>query len=281
MDDNPGPHGSAGVRGPALARLLTASQRLVCCSRIPGLPCSRFCPVSPALLRADWHVHSVFSDGVSTIAENVQAATARGLYHLGCVDHVWRSTAWVPDFVAAVEAARATTALTLSVGVEAKLLDTTGAIDCPPLPPGVDWVYLADHQVPGPDGPRSPQAVRAALARGTLTPAEVIADLLLATERALVQTPRAVLAHLFSVLPKCGLTETMVSDAQLAALCGTGARVGALLEISERWQCPSPRVVRAARAAGMRCVASTDSHDATTVGRYRSVAATWTAAVSP
>jgi putative hydrolase len=59
--------------------------------------------VTGARLSEDYHVHSTFSDGVSTVAENVQAARQRGLRTLCLVDHVRRDSAWVPDFVTAVE----------------------------------------------------------------------------------------------------------------------------------------------------------------------------------
>jgi PHP domain len=53
-------------------------------------------------LDQDFHVHSTFSDGASTLAENVAAARDRELRTLCLVDHVRRDTAWVPEFVAAV-----------------------------------------------------------------------------------------------------------------------------------------------------------------------------------
>ena len=49
----------------------------------------------------DNHVHSTFSDGKGTIAENIAAAEAVGLKRLVCVDHVRLDTTYVPEFVAA------------------------------------------------------------------------------------------------------------------------------------------------------------------------------------
>jgi putative hydrolase len=53
-------------------------------------------------LDEDFHVHSTFSDGASTLADNVRIATERGLRTLCLVDHVRRDTTWVPEFTAAV-----------------------------------------------------------------------------------------------------------------------------------------------------------------------------------
>jgi len=63
------------------------------------------------------------------------------------------------------------------------------------------------------------------------------------------------LAHLFSVLPKMGLDEAMVPEALLAELATRIARAGAMVEINERWACPSPRTVDVLARAGVTVVA--------------------------
>ena len=71
-----------------------------------------------ALLRGDHHVHSTFSDdAVSTLAENVAAASAAGLATVRLVDHVRRSTPWVPDYLAAVRSLQVPDGLTVLTGV--------------------------------------------------------------------------------------------------------------------------------------------------------------------
>jgi putative hydrolase len=44
-----------------------------------------------------------------------------------------------------------------------------------------------------------------------------------------------------------------------------------MLEVNEKWACPSPRTVRAFAAAGVPLVASTDSHDCRDIGVYSAV----------
>ena len=56
----------------------------------------------------------------------------------------------------------------LRCGIEAKLLDTTGALDLPPEIDGVDAIYAADHQVPLAEGPTHPREVRERIAAGDL-----------------------------------------------------------------------------------------------------------------
>jgi histidinol phosphatase-like PHP family hydrolase len=50
-------------------------------------------------LTEDMHVHSTFSDGLHSPAENIRQAEQVGLKRLCCVDHVRRDTEWLGDFV--------------------------------------------------------------------------------------------------------------------------------------------------------------------------------------
>jgi putative hydrolase len=230
----------------------------------------------PVSLEEDYHVHSVFSDGVSTVTENVRIARQRGLRTLCLVDHVRRDTAWVPDFVQAVQPLRELPGIDILAGVEAKILDRTGRLDLPAADAlaGIDLVLIADHQFPADLGPVDPREMGAAISSGEVSPQEVIECLVEATASALGLVERPVLAHLFSVLPKLGLAESEVPDRMLGLLAHRALATGAMVEVNEKWSCPSARTLRAFASADVRLVASTDSHDCKDVGRYASVART-------
>jgi putative hydrolase len=229
--------------------------------------------MSVIALDEDFHVHSAFSDdAVSTVAENVRAARDRGLRTLCVADHVRRDTAWVPRLSAAVAAQRGQPGPRVLAGVEAKILDTAGRLDLPPRLDGIDLVLIADHQFPADDGPAHPDQVRAAIDSGEMTAAEAIERLCEATGNALHATGRGrVLAHLFSLLPKIGLDEALVPGPLLDRLAERVASAGAMVEVNEKWACPSPRTVAALLRAGARVVAGSDSHHCRDVGVYRSV----------
>ena len=229
-------------------------------------------------LDEDFHVHSTFSDGASTLAENVEAARDRELRTLCLVDHVRRDTAWVPDFVAAVETYRHQPGLRVLAGVEAKILDTSGRIDTPPDLSGIDLVLIADHQFPSDDGPVHPAEVRAVISGGGMTAAEAIERLCEATANSLGAGSRSLLAHLFSVLPKIGLDEAMVPDSLLTHLAKRVAHAGTMIEVNEKWSCPSVRTVTAMATAGVSLVAGSDSHHCRNIGMYDSVRQTVSAA---
>ena len=229
-----------------------------------------------AEVRGDYHVHSTFSDdAVSTLQENVDAAHAAGLSELRLVDHVRASTPWVPEFVAAVAALTIPEGLTVHTGVEAKILDASGSLDIPPgddALAGIDRILIADHQFPGSDGPWSPSATIERMANG-LSVDDALDLLIAGLVGAMRRYPGNQLAHCFSILPKVGLSEDQLGAARLQAWAETAAATDTLVEVNEKWDCPGPLALAAAEAAGVRLVASTDSHVASDVGQYERVPA--------
>lgn len=223
------------------------------------------------LLRGDHHVHSTFSDdAVSTLAENVDAAAAAGLTTVRLVDHVRQSTSWVPDYLAAVRALRVPDGLTVLTGVEAKMLDASGALDIPALPAGIDRILIADHQFPGVGGPLGPSAVRERIEGGWATD-DVLDQLVSSLISSMHRYPGNQLAHCFSILPKIGLSEDDLGQGRVSAWAKTAAETDTLVEVNEKWGCPGIPLLDALRDAGAEIVASTDSHVATDVGRYARV----------
>jgi putative hydrolase len=225
----------------------------------------------PPALDEDHHVHSVFSDGASTLAENLAAAAARGLRTVCLTDHVRASTDWLPAFTAAIAELQPPAGVRVLTGVEAKIVDMTGRLDLPAGLSGIDVVLIADHQFPADTGPVDPAELRQDLADGSVSRADAIECLVEATANAAATVEHGQLAHLFSVLPKIGLAEDDV-PAELLGWLGQRLRAaGTSAEINEKWSCPAPRTVAALAAAGVPLVASTDSHDCRDIGVYTGV----------
>jgi putative hydrolase len=224
-------------------------------------------------LATDHHLHSTFSDGKDTLEANLAAAEAAGVKHLGCVEHVRRDTTWVKSYVDAVRALRPGRDITITAGIEAKLLNQHGALDLPENYTLADVIYIADHQFPWYSAPIAPRTVREWIDGGVFTTGEAIDHLVTATNASLERYAghSLVIAHLFSILPKLGIDESKVPRALIARLANTASSVNAVLEVSERWVCPSLSTVRVFLDYGVSVVASTDSHRASTIGRYEYV----------
>ncbi len=224
-------------------------------------------------LDEDWHVHSTFSDGASTLTQNVAAARDKGLRRLCLTDHVRASTGWLPEYVAAVTALRGPAAPELVTGVEVKMLNAAGDLDLPGDLSGVEVVLIADHQFPSLHGPVPPEQMRTEILRGAIGRRDAAGAVADATAAALgrVGDAQPVIAHLFSILPKLGLDESCVPDQALERLAWRAAATGTVLEINEKWSCPSSGTVQAFASAGVRIAAGSDSHDAASIGMFASV----------
>ncbi len=217
----------------------------------------------------DYHVHSTWSDdAVSPLEDNLASAARRGLRTICMVEHVRRSSEWVPEFVAAADALRPRRDLRVLIGVEAKILDVEGAIDLPPGVDGLDHVLIADHQMPVGDRCCTPREIVSLLQDGTVVVDELVTGLVDATVGAVKACDHAILAHLFSILPKVGIEEDDVPDAAIAHLAQGVAASGAWVEVNEKWACPSVRTLRYLAGAGVPLVLSTDAHHCDRVGAY-------------
>lgn len=219
------------------------------------------------LLRSDFHVHSTFSDdAVSTLAENIAAASAVGLETVRLIDHVREATTWVPEFVAAVAAERVPDGLTVLTGVEAKMMDVNGGVD---IPPGLGdlTIVIADHQFPGAEGPLLPEQVRAQIVQGELTPADAIAMIFGAYSAAMRAFPASQLAHPFSIVPKIGLADSVALSEQAEQFVADVIATDTMVEVNQKWGV-SPLLPLRELLDANRVVAASDAHVATDVGRY-------------
>ena len=222
----------------------------------------------------DLHVHSseYSLDASSTLHENIQRARKLGLNTLGLADHVRSNTRWIAHKREQLSAIKDLGDMEILFGVEAKILDASGALDIPNYLVGVDYILIADHSFPTTDGPLTPQEVRLLMANGELSVDDVIEGIILASINAVLGSAKLshppILAHAFSLLPKLGLREEMISEKQLERLGEALITRGALVEINEKWGCPSRYVTSYLSNNGVELVAGSDAHSAELLGIY-------------
>lgn len=77
-----------------------------------------------------------------------------------------------------------------------------------------------------------------------------------------------ILAHMFSVLPKAGMSEADLPARALEWLSGQCRRFGIAVEVNERWGCPSAPTLEHFARNQVSIVCATDSHRVETIGRY-------------
>ncbi len=217
--------------------------------------------------RADWHTHSDRTDGVDSAEAMADAAVRAGLKVWGLSDHVRAATTWVPEYVEATRLIRRD-GLEIHCGVEAKLLTTAGRLDLPSTLPDLDYVLVADHQFPARDGPQHPATIRAAIGNGSLPAADVVSDLVAATAAGIRRSPfRPIVAHLFSLLPKLGLSEEDVTLEHLDSLASACLDTGGSVEANEKWRCPSADTLDYVASLGVTITTGSDAHRVEDVGR--------------
>ena len=226
----------------------------------------------PFSLREDLHLHSTFSDGKGRPEEVHARALELGLDRIGFADHVRRDTDWIPEYRKAIGRLASASSIEVVCGVEAKILDESGSLDLPPDALGCDVVLVADHRLPFEDRCLVPGEARRLWRSGKVSPGRLIEGLLAATCESLRLDRPTIVAHLFSILPKIGLREEDVEARWIVELGRKARAAGAAVEISERWRCPGRRTVGLLAECGVTMVASTDSHDLASIGRYDYVA---------
>jgi DNA polymerase (family 10)/putative hydrolase len=194
-------------------------------------------------LSGDWHVHSNFTDGRSTVWECCEAARAQGLQLIVITEHVRRELTYdFGAFVEAVDAARRDfPELTILRGCEAKVLDEDGELDVSDdVVAHCDVVLGAFHGFP-----HSSCYVTAVLN--------------------MLSNPRVdVWAHPTLHCRKRGLVLSPIQTRQLIEQC---RHHGVLLELNGRYRLPASGFLAAAERAGLQCVWGSDAHHASEVGR--------------
>lgn len=226
----------------------------------------------PLDLGTDWHTHTSLTDGSASPKKMVRAADAAGLHCIHITDHVRASSTWVPDYVAEIDRIRAASPIDVVCGVEAKILDVKGRVDLPDHRRGIEQVVVADHQFPTRAGPVTPDEMRRRIETGRMRADDAVAELVLATARAVFVHEQVVVGHLFSVLPKAGIDVSVVTDEMLTTLAAAVRAAGAVIEVNEKWRTPSVPMVARLCALGVDLVPSSDAHSLEALGAWDHVA---------
>ncbi len=81
------------------------------------------------IVPVDYHIHTTYSDGKSSIEEYILRAKEIGLKEIAITDHVWRISDWVDDYVNEIKELSEKHEFKVHAGLEAKAVDLDGNID--------------------------------------------------------------------------------------------------------------------------------------------------------
>jgi len=107
------------------------------------------------MILQDLHSHSNWSDGENSVEEMVKAAVDIGLKRFAITDHVWKSSAWVWDYLDECSGIKEKYKNTIDVlcGFEAKCIDRNGSVDIlDEVANKADIVLGAIHRIPKGEG---------------------------------------------------------------------------------------------------------------------------------
>lgn len=181
---------------------------------------------------SDLHNHSTFSDGSNTCEEMVRQAIALGLQRIGLVEHVWRKSEWVLDFIDSTNRLKEKYAGVIQIvtGLEAKALNCAGELDLnDQWRDKVDYILGSIHRIPS----RSNRFYSSN--DQSLNKSKVYEDWLLTIEGLLKNASLDIVAH-----PAAELIHYKIplNNQTIIMLCHLGQRFGKVFEINLKYQVP-------------------------------------------
>ncbi|REE91547.1 DNA polymerase (family 10) [Paenibacillus taihuensis] len=202
----------------------------------------------------DLHTHSSYSDGKNTPEEMIQTAIELGYEGVAVTDHVWRTSAWVPDYAEHLEQLKTNFRGLIRVysGIEAKVLTLDGDIDANvSFLPLVDLVLGSFHRIPRPQGFYS-KTNDAHISRN------VIVEHWFESFCRMLDNPQVdIIAHPLSELKEFGIESRQLPIKELVDLIGVS---GKILEINVRYNSLDEPIIRVAAEQGIPTLVSSDSH---------------------
>ncbi|MGK5679422.1 hydrolase [Actinoplanes sp. URMC 104] len=223
-------------------------------------------------LTADAHVHTGFAAGRDAVGVVVSAADLAGLSAVTFADQVGPETTWLPAYADSIRRAQRRTELRLRIAGEVEVVRPDGWLALPADLGHLEALSVAVSGLPTAAGVHGPREVRGMLAAGRLTADQVAEELVTATVRGIERASRYAptqLARPLCLLAQVGLDDAVLGPDLIDALAVACRDTGTVVEISEAWRSPSPRLVALLRAAGVAMVPASDARYAGEVGHWQ------------
>jgi histidinol phosphatase-like PHP family hydrolase len=181
---------------------------------------------------SDLHNHSTFSDGINTCEEMIEQAISLGLQRIGLVEHVWRKSEWVLDFIDSTNRLieKYEGVIQIVTGLEAKVLTCAGELDLnDKWRNKVDYIFGSIHRIPS----RSNQFH--SISDKPLNKSKVYEDWLLTIQGVLKNDSVDIIAHPAAELKHYKIP---LDNQTIEMLCYLGQRFGKAFEVNVKHQVP-------------------------------------------
>lgn len=218
--------------------------------------------------REDVHVHTEHCDDASyPVFAVLRDAVRRNLRWVNVTRHVREDTPlddverFVDEVVRTAQTYKTQSDIVVTTSVETKMVNTAGDVD---LPPGanelVDFLLVADHQMPMKAGAVSPSSVKGFCDKGEMSTDFVVEELFAAYSSVMERYPGNILAHPFSVLPKMGIEIFMVNPLLWKAWAKKAVEAGCAVDVNSKWLSPPREAFPHLIGAGVPLLSGSDVH---------------------
>ena len=106
---------------------------------------------SKADVPVDYHIHTAHTDGTANVQQMAKAAVSNGIVEVLFSEHARHTSTYFTSFVSEVRALQCS-ALKAYVGVETKILDLNGRLDCSPQIASMCDAIIGSVHSPPPNG---------------------------------------------------------------------------------------------------------------------------------
>lgn len=210
------------------------------------------------LPRVDFHIHTSYTDGVSSVLAMVQAGIRQRLEALALTEHVRRSSNWLASFWQEVEDVRREVSnIRVFHGIESKALDFIGTLDADPVMLArAELVLGAVHRYP--DG-------RGGFYEWSALSLEDAAEIELRAALGLLTNEQVdVLAHPGGV---CNRKFGPFPEPSLREIIATAAKRGIAIEVNAGYCSDVRELLSLCQQYGARVSLGSDAHSAMEVGK--------------
>lgn len=213
----------------------------------------------PTGIKFDFHMHTNFTDGKSSVKDMILAANKKGLYKIAITEHIRAGAPWVNEYLEAVESARINSNSAVVLGFETKLLDMNGKLDISAdAQKRAELIICSLHRIPG------LHAMDGNIKIQTLDPHETRKVYLEALMAICRNKSVDIIGHPFDLL--CKFNVPLPDEAEMHALAEfIGARKKAV-EINTNYCVPTVEFIRICRQYGVKFSIGSDAHHASKVG---------------